>query len=441
MFVRSSTAAVEPPQNPQTQTLSSDTKYVFFRWLLAREATDATPFGDTLLNQPKPTCTTATTLLTITPALATNLRTASPLNLRWRASSCEEKRWEFTLLELHSLLNWEEVRKTPTLDKVNFSALRDLQNPSLHLPRGVFYGLTPGAAHYSRFLTNPQLSGVLEDIFKFQERQLKARRFLYNYSFLHRKIFQNITKLTNSKRLISTGFYQTEFFEKNIWASDFFATLKNPSNFLKAQQDLRYGAFVDPLQLHWYSTDPTKTNTTYLNLGHLSSYEETFFWIFKRFTLFGGLKAQATLFSWQPAQATAAKTVSSSEVTNFLRSNHLVNYFLVGEVVPTPFTPLNPKTLTAHISPHDKDYDLSFGEAEFLSTDHETLLLDLLAPQDSTESPRNWYYGTSENFFLTTKLNNYELMNTNSTSDLTTLIPFSLLQQTFLADLMTKVVK
>jgi hypothetical protein len=438
--VRSSTAVVEPPQNPQTQTLSSDTKYVFFRWLLTREVTDATPFVDTLQKSSTPICTTVTTLLTTTPALATNLRTVGLGNLQWRTSSCEDKRWEFTLFELHSLLNWKEAPQTTTLDKVNFSALRDLRTSSLHLPTGVFYGLTPGAAHYSRFLTQPQLSGVLEDVFKFQERQLKARRFLYNYSFLHRKIFQNITKLTNTKRLISTGFYQTEFFEKNIWASDFFSTLKNPSSFLKAQQDLRYGAFVDPLKLHWYSTDPTKTNTTYLNLGYLSSYEETFFWIFKRFMLFGGLKAQATLFTWQPAQTTTSKAVSSSEVTNFLRSNHLVNYFLAGEAVPTPFTFSNPKTLMVEMSPHDKDYDLSFGEVEFLSTDHETLLLDLLAPQDSTESPRNWYYGTSENFFLATKLNNYELTNTNSTPDLTNLIPFSFIQQTFLADLVTKVV-
>jgi hypothetical protein len=102
------------------------------------------------------------------------------------------------------------------LGKAPFSALRNVRTPSLQPPPGVFYGLTPGAAHYSRFVTNPQLSGVLEDIFKFQEKQLKASRFLYNYSFLHRKIFQNITKLTNTKRLISTGFYQTEFFEKNI---------------------------------------------------------------------------------------------------------------------------------------------------------------------------------------------------------------------------------
>jgi hypothetical protein len=45
---------------------------------------------------------------------------------------------------------------------------------------------------------------------------VKTQKFLYNYSFLHRKILKDSHKLTMVKRLITSGFYDTTLTTRNL---------------------------------------------------------------------------------------------------------------------------------------------------------------------------------------------------------------------------------
>jgi hypothetical protein len=45
---------------------------------------------------------------------------------------------------------------------------------------------------------------------------LKTKKFLYNYSLLHKTILKDAHKLTMVKKLFSLGFFDTKIIEKNL---------------------------------------------------------------------------------------------------------------------------------------------------------------------------------------------------------------------------------
>jgi len=63
---------------------------------------------------------------------------------------------------------------------------------------------------FDKYFTN------LNESISNQLNTLKSHKFLYNYSFLHRKILKDSHKLTMVKRLITSGFYDTTLASRNL---------------------------------------------------------------------------------------------------------------------------------------------------------------------------------------------------------------------------------
>ena len=72
-------------------------------------------------------------------------------------------------------------------------------------------------------LLYPELQFLTQNVSN-QNAVANALRWSYRYSTLHRKSFIASHKLTLAKRLLGTGFYDTNLFNRNIWMSDKFSS-------------------------------------------------------------------------------------------------------------------------------------------------------------------------------------------------------------------------
>lgn len=120
-----------------------------------------------------------------------------------------------------------------------------------------------------------------------QVNAAKWNRWLYRYSILHRKILKNSHKITLSKRLINSGFYDFSLFEKNIWAAENFLRYEKDSNVINTLFNLYYPNFFENFAKWTNHQIFTKNNTT--SLYFLNYYENSFFWFIKRFFFFNSL--------------------------------------------------------------------------------------------------------------------------------------------------------
>jgi len=133
---------------------------------------------------------------------------------------------------------------------------------------------------------------VLNSSFKNQIISAKWNRWLYRYSILHRKILKNSHKLTLTKKLLNSGFYESKIFNKNIWAtehlnkinqSDYFSSIFN-SHYLnlfnkKSISNYNYKSIINNNDL--------QTNSLQL----LNFYENSYFQYLKRFYNFNTISA------------------------------------------------------------------------------------------------------------------------------------------------------
>jgi hypothetical protein len=76
------------------------------------------------------------------------------------------------------------------------------------------------------FLTNPELINFNTQIYN-QIYLINNLRWSYRYSNLHRRIIFNSHKLTESKKLISSGFFDNNITNVNLWFSDKYARSLN----------------------------------------------------------------------------------------------------------------------------------------------------------------------------------------------------------------------
>lgn len=124
------------------------------------------------------------------------------------------------------------------------------------------------------------LNSSLDD----QIKILKWSRWLYRYNILHRKLIDNSHKITNTKKLISSGFFNSHLMSHNLWASDFFSR-KNNKNLLKNQTQTLYG---DVFQLNKNSINDVnklKINSFNNSLTNTKFYEKSFFFFIHRFQM------------------------------------------------------------------------------------------------------------------------------------------------------------
>jgi hypothetical protein len=181
---------------------------------------------------------------------------------------------------------------------------------------------------FSHFIFNFEELWSLNLFFKNQLNSSKWNRWLYRYSILHRKILKFSHKLTLSKRLISSGFYDSKIFNKNIWAnehlnkittndsfSSFFTNYY--SNIFKKESSSTINYFINTLN------NGSQNDT--LNL--LNFYESSYFWYLKRFYLFNSLstnfiKSKVKFNNYQ------VKDLNVVKDSNFTKYSVFLSYLL-----------------------------------------------------------------------------------------------------------------
>jgi hypothetical protein len=131
---------------------------------------------------------------------------------------------------------------------------------------------------------------TLSNYLKNQINAAKWNRWLYRYSILHRKILKNSHKITLSKRLINSGFYDSKLFDKNIWASEHLSKINlsdSFSSFFNIYYNNIFNKNSKTFLNHKINSSNNGSQVNSLNL--LNFYENSYFWYLKRFYFFNTL--------------------------------------------------------------------------------------------------------------------------------------------------------
>ena len=182
---------------------------------------------------------------------------------------------------LNSRFEWNIYNFTNEIENYNFL----LKNKN-----GFFFLNDFNYQSFSYFIFNFPELWVLNDFFKNQLNSAKWNRWLYRYSILHRKILKNSHKITLSKKLLNSGFYDSKIFDKNIWAAAHLNKINNSeifsSIFRTYYNSLFDGNFVSNLN---YKITINNNISQKNSFNFLSFYENSYFWYLKRFYLFNTL--------------------------------------------------------------------------------------------------------------------------------------------------------
>ena len=68
----------------------------------------------------------------------------------------------------------------------------------------------------------------------------KQYRWLYKYSLIHRNLLSSTINLTNVKKLLNSGFYSLNLFNKNLWGSEHLTDANMPQYIINTYHNLLY---------------------------------------------------------------------------------------------------------------------------------------------------------------------------------------------------------
>jgi hypothetical protein len=162
----------------------------------------------------------------------------------------------------------------------------------------------------------------------------KWNRWLYRYSILHRKILKNSHKLTLSKRLINSGFYNKGLFDKNIWASENLSKYSNTPDLFNSFFNVYYNSFFETHN-NWASTPFYILNqsSNFTNLTSLNFYENSFFWFLKRYYLFNTIPTNTIKSKLKNAAETSLSALDDKRDGSFLKYYATLSYLLKSQYV------------------------------------------------------------------------------------------------------------
>ncbi len=161
---------------------------------------------------------------------------------------------------------------------------------------------------------------------------IKIVRWLYRYNVLHRKTLKQSHNLTLSKKLISSGFFDSKIMTNNLWFSDTYSRLndsKQLTNILKNQWNTMYSNSLNQIFIN--NKNKNNFNIYKNNFNYLNFYESSFFFFNKRAYQFLGLNNN--LFN------TTLK-LSNKSVTKLNNYTLLNNQFLLSNMLDM-FAPKN----------------------------------------------------------------------------------------------------
>lgn len=235
----------------------------------------------------------------------------------------------YYILTSHKNYFLQKNRSNFSLNFLNKQFDWNLQNFNIELQNypfllktktGLFFFDNFTYEQFSYFIFNIEELWGLNFFIKNQLNVSKWNRWLYKYSILHRKVLKNSHKITLSKRLLNSGFYSKDLFNKNIWASENFN--KYNKKMFDSFSNLYYNdSFLKSNNL-WNNRTLMVNNQNKLNsLKLFSFYEQSYFWFLKRFYFFNTLPN-----NFIKSGVKLPKLVNSGKITS-QNNNNKYNFF------------------------------------------------------------------------------------------------------------------
>lgn len=195
--------------------------------------------------------------------------------------------------------------------------------------QGVFYvpQLSSNSINHLNFNTTSPF--LLSDILNESIRSIRSQYWLYKYNLLHRSTLKNLHLITNTKKLLNLGFYDSTLFKTNLWASTFFTEndLKSKSIF-----NLFYNkTTAENNNLLLKSQKNKFSNAQTL----ITFYQSSFLWFLKRSYFFNGLRtnhitSKYAINSNNFRNVTNQNTSTDQLLSMFLQVPSLSNNFYAG---------------------------------------------------------------------------------------------------------------
>jgi hypothetical protein len=195
---------------------------------------------------------------------------------------------------------------------------------------GMFFLNNFNYEKFSYFIFNFEELWSLNFFFKNQLNSAKWNRWLYRYSILHRKLLKFSHKLTLSKRLINSGFYDSKIFNKNIWATEHLNKINLNSEFSSFYLNYYSTIFNAEKNFNIFNNLSINNNgSSKDSLNFLNFYENSYFWYLKRFYLLNSLSTNfiksKNILNLNKLNYTKVNELKNS---NFLKYSIFLNYLL-----------------------------------------------------------------------------------------------------------------
>jgi len=196
-----------------------------------------------------------------------------------------------------------------------------------------------------RLLLSTDSYSTLNSIIEDQTKIFKWSRWLYRYNILHRKIIENSHKITNTKKLVSTGFFNSHLMSHNLWASNFFNSKAN-KGLIKSNYQALYSDTFQMNNKVWNNLHTLKSSSNNNRLANTYNYEKSFFFIIHRFQMFNRMLN---------LRITSNHTLKTHTVNNSCTVNSLLTdyYYLVSNllrILPNVNEPFNFLTTNTSIN-------------------------------------------------------------------------------------------
>lgn len=294
-------------------------------------------------------------------------------------------------------------KKTPSLMHLNYRYNWNLYSLNYELDQysyliknktGMFFLDDFDYQKFSHYIFNYKELWSLNLYLKNQLNASKWNRWLYRYSILHRKSFRASHKITLSKKLINSGFYDSKIFNKNIWASEHLSYLNSKNNF----NSLFFNYYKD-----LFDNQNNKNHLSYYNFFFLNNgsqknslslfnfYENSYFWYLKRFYLFNTLPSNIikSKLNLNKKQLITNKDISLkySALLSYFLSSYYTNLSLYSHFFDTTsltasfYSNFNFDNLTTF-----KDLYLLNNESDVLTKDNLNLLYWITSNSDKSNN-------------------------------------------------------
>lgn len=180
--------------------------------------------------------------------------------------------------------------------------------------------------------TNAATYTLWDNTIQQQTKFFKWMRWLYRYNILHRNVINYSHKVTNVKKLLSSGFFSSNLTKSNLWASNL-VNSQGGNDLLVTTWSSLYGDL--------FKNNSCSSNNQHLSplingsssLNNLNFYEQSYFFYLHRFDNFNTLGNLLVSSNYSPinskinnGDSVSPKNVSNSTVLDLsLRSFSLVN--------------------------------------------------------------------------------------------------------------------